>query len=228
MAGCTAASVPAVALGSDLEVALLATSDWMYHGTTETRGEPAAGVAIDWQINAHVFAGAEIHQAVVDGDPQRHRSTRFYAGAGTPLSNRWFLSGSLSHREFPGGRKEWGITEVDVQLDGRLGDRGRLRLNADYSPDYYAHNTQAVSLEGRYLVDLHPHWYCYASLGAIEFERDSVISDYRFGSVGVGARWRGLTVDLSWRGNSAGADESFGLEALSDSKVVAEVSWRLR
>ncbi len=214
---------PPCVVADDLEIVALASSDWWYHGTTETGGNPAIGFALDWEISDRVFAGIEAHQAEVDGPAQRHRSFLFYAGTGAPLTDDWYLSGIVSHREFPGSGREWDSTEFSVALDHIKG----WTVSLDYSPNYYEHKTQAWITELGYRRDLGERFFAYASIGAVTLT-SSRFTDYRFARVGGGVRWRRAVLDVSYRANSEGDSESFGAAALSDPRVVGQLTWRIR
>jgi len=207
----------------DIEVVALASSDWWYHGTTETGGNPAIGLAIDWEISDRVFVGVEAHQAEVDSVSQRHRSVMVYAGSGLAVTDQWYLSGTVAHREFPGSATEWDFTEFTVALNYS----GVWTFSLDYSPDYYEHNTQAWTTELGYRRDLGERFFAYASVGAVTLT-SSRFTDYRFGQLGGGVRWRRAVLDLSYRANSEGDSTSFGRADLSDPRVVAQLTWRLR
>ena len=211
------------ASATEVEIVALASSDYIYHGTTETGGNPAAGLAIDWQVTPRTFFGVEAHQAEVDGQPQRHRSVMVYAGAGFELGADWFATATVTHREFPKAVKEWDFTEFRVQLDHQSG----WGASFDYSPDYYEHDTEAYVAEVRYQRDLNPNLYVYGALGALEFSADQ-FTDYRFGTVGFGYRLGPVVLDLAYLANSEGDDTEFGRAAYSDPSVIAALSWRLR
>ena len=220
LAGAALLSLPATA--SDMELTALATSDWMYHGTSETEGEPAFGLAADWQLTPVVFAGIEAHQGIVKGEPQRQRSVMAYLGAGKAISDRLFLSGTASHREFPGGQKEWDFTEFTIALNHRSG----WNFKIDYAPDYYEHNTTALASEVRYSRQFTQRLQGYVELGAIEFSNNR-FTDYRYGQIGFGATIASAALDLAYRRNSEGPDADFGRAPYSRGKIVAQLSYRI-
>ncbi len=207
----------------EVDVVVQGASNWIYRGTTETGNNPVLGVSIDWQATERSFVGVEAHQAEVDGVAQRHRSFLFYAGTGIALNDKWYATGLVSHREYPGSGREWDLTEFRVQLDHTAG----WTFSVDYSPDYYEHNTTSVAAEVGYRRDLSRRLYAYASVGAIEFS-ESQFPDYQFGSVGAGFRLRNVVFDLSYHANTEGNDSSFGMAPFSNSRFVGQVSWRLR
>ena len=216
--------VASVAAAADVEVVAQASSDWMYHGLSETRGQPTFGLAADWQISARAFAGVELHQAVVKGRPQRQRSVMVYAGLGYPIGERFYASVNVQHREFPKAVKEWDFTEFEARLNHDSG----WNLAVAFSPDYYEHNTRSVAAELGYRRQLTENFYAYAGVGLMEFSEDARFTDYRFGQVGGGYQLHRWVLDVAYRRNSEGPDTEFGRETYSSPKVVASLTWRLR
>ena len=212
-----------IAHANELEIVALASSDYIYHGTTETNGNPAVGFAIDWQVTQRGFFGVEAHQAEVDGQPQRHRSVMVYAGAGFELGTDWFATAVVTHREFPKAVKEWDFTEFRLQLDHQSG----WGATFDYSPDYYEHKTEAYTAEVRYQRELNESLYLHGSIGAVELSARR-FTDYRYGTIGLGYRLGNAVLDLSYLVNSEGDSADFGRAAYSDSGVIAQLSWRIR
>lgn len=221
--GLSGLALPIAGYAGEIEVVAQAASDWMYHGTSESGGNPAAGLAIDWQISARSFVGVEAHQAQVDDAFQRHRSVAIYAGTGIALNESWYLSTSVLHREFPKSVKEWDFTELQLQIDHASG----FGLTLDFSPDYYEHDTRSFAGELRYQRDINPTWYAYASIGALELSA-ARFTDYRFAQIGGGRRLGQLVIDVAYRANSEGNASEFGLAPYSEPKLVAQLSWRLR
>ena len=207
----------------EVEVVLKGASNWVYRGTTETGNNPVVGLSLDWQATKRSFIGIEAHQAEVDGVAQRHRSVLVYAGTGLALSEKWYASGVVSHREYPGSGREWDFTEFKVQLDHTAG----WTFAVDYSPDYYEHNTASVAAELGFRRELSRRVYGYASIGAIEFS-ESQFPDYQFGAIGAGFRLGRAVLDISYHANTEGNDSTFGMAQFSNSRFVGELSWRLR
>jgi len=207
----------------EAEIVLQGASNWIYRGTTETGNNPAIGIAVDWQVSDRSFVGFEAHQAEVDGVSQRHRSFLVYAGTGLALNERWYASGVVSHREFPGSGREWDFTEFKAQLDHTAG----WTLSVDFSPDYYEHNTRSVAAEVGFRRDVTKRVYAYASVGAIEFS-ESQFPDYRYGSIGAGIRIGQVVLDLGYHANSEGNDSTFGVAAFSNPRLIGQLSWRVR
>ncbi|MEM7219368.1 MAG: hypothetical protein AAF515_13465 [Pseudomonadota bacterium] len=223
----TSIATPAYA-NDGLEIALLATSDWRYHGISETRRKPAIGIAFDWQVSETFFAGLEAHHAQVEGALQRQRSLMAYVGAGTRLGNDWYLSGSVSHREFPGSRKEWDFTEFEAQATRSLSSRSQVRFSVDYSPDYYEHNIQAWGIEGQYTMSLNDRWYVTLEAGRLAFSKQTAGPEYGYGRLGAGWRADNLLLEVSVNANTEGSDAAFGAEAYNDLVIVGQLTWRLR
>lgn len=214
---------PTPSWAGDVEITAKAATDWMYHGTTETGGNPVAGLAFDWQLSEHSFVGLEAHQAEVESQPQRHRSVMIYAGTGRALSREWYGTISVSHREFPKSAREWDFTEFRLQLDHQNG----WSITLEHSPNYYEHNTRSYAGELSYRRNLSNRFYTYASIGALELSGQQS-SDYQYGQIGAGVRWGQVVLDLAYRANTEGDDGNFGQAALSDPRFVGTLSWRLR
>jgi len=218
--GCFATSS---SVAGDVQIVAQVASNWTYRGTTETGDNPAIGIAVDWQATERVFVGVEMHQAEVDAVSQRHRSFLVYAGAGMTLGKKWYATGLVSHREFPGSAREWDTTEFGLQFDHTAG----WTFGVDYSPDYYEHNTAAIAADIGYRHELGRHLYVYGNVGVIEFS-ESRFPDYGFGSIGTGVRLGRVVLDVSYRANTEGSDSRFGMAPLSNPGFVAQLNWRLR
>lgn len=199
------------------------SSDWIYHGTTETRGEPTVGINLEWHPNRHWFVGLEAHEARTSAERQRERSIMGYLGFGWQAAPDWYATISLQQREFPGSTKEWDLTEVEVELS----HQGGFSLAVDYSPDYYEHNTTAVATELKYRHRFGQQRTLYGTVGALEFGRRG-LPDYRYAQVGGTVSWGSTSLDLSYGWNSADGDTRFGREAIRSPELLLQLAFRLR
>lgn len=220
---CSAVALAEPAAGS-LGFVTQISSDWLYHGTTETLGEPVLGINAEWQSNGATFAGIEAHQARMPAEPQRQRSVMAYLGTGFALSESWFTTLSVQHREFPGSVKEWDFTEVSIDLAHRSG----FGLRMDYAPDYYEHDIRAFAAEVRLSRPITPRSYWYAEVGALELSNEQSFDDHQYAQLGVGTSVSSLNLDLAYVWNSQGRDNTFGRERYSPAKLVLQVAYRLR
>lgn len=210
-------------IANGVDITALLVSDLFYHGTTETVGEPALAINAEWQINSRYFVGLQVQQGIEDGPRQRQRSIMAYVGAGFSLSDNWFATASVQHREFPGSLAEWDFTEFELDFAHRSG----FGFKIDYSPDYYERDSAAYSAEARFVGALNRQAYWYLEAGALEID-ESEFLDHQYARAGVGGSLGPVQLDVSYRVNSQGSSEFFGSEAFSPSKVVVELAYRLR
>ncbi len=200
------------------------SSDWVYRGTTETAGEPSLGLNIEWQATPTVFFGLETHQAREVGDRQRQRSVMAYIGSGFELSENWFATATIAHREYPGSTIEWDFTELGIDVSHSSG----LGFALDYSPNYYEHDTPSIAAELRYSKRLVKRAYWYAELGAVELTAKNTFDDHQYAALGLGGSVRTFNLDIAYRWNSLGSDGRFGQAEFSPSQFVFQLSYRIR
>ena len=212
--------------GSRFSMIAQISSDWLYHGTTETDGEPVIGVNAEWQFSEEWFGGVEAHEGKVKNVQQRQRSIMAYLGRGFSLSDDWFLTASLQHREFPGSAKEWDFTEFEVDLLHRSG----LGFSVDYSPDYYEHSVQAAATEFRYSEALRGNSYWYAHVGALLLWDNPWFGDddYQYAQIGAGSSVGAINLDIAYHWNSRGEDEDLAGARFSNPQFMVQVVYKLR
>lgn len=198
-------------------------SDWIYHGTTETLGEPVVGINIEWQTTSSFFVGIEAHRARERGDLQRQRSVMAYIGRGAELGQHWYATVSAQHREFPGSIKQWSFTEFETTFTHTSG--WAIALN--YSPDYYEHDTKSMGVEVSYSQPLGERSYWYGEAGALDLESDAFV-DHRYAQFGVGRSAGSYNFDMSYVWNNRGSEQSFGGEPYSPSKWLFQFTYRIR
>ncbi|MEN7342298.1 MAG: hypothetical protein AAAFM81_05115 [Pseudomonadota bacterium] len=223
-----AAGIAAVGDGvaDDIDLVLRAESDWMYHGFSEFRGQPAVGLTVDWQSDSPIFVGASVAQVVDDERVRRPTSGTYYIGAGWAVSDQVFVSGAFQHRDFPGSLGEWDYQEYELQLDAALSSVSRLIVRADYADDYYSVDASALGAEVDYARQLDDRFYGFATIGAIRFSENTRIPNYEYGQLGVGLRVSSLTIDLALRLNSESSETRIGSEPFSDREWVLRFAWQ--
>jgi len=199
------------------------TTDWVYHGVSETRGEPSAGLNLEWIGDDDFFVGLELHDGTTRAERQRERSVMVYAGKDWLISPQWLLNVSVQHRDFPGGAKVW--TNNEVEITASFSDRWSLSL--DHSPDYYSHGSAASTLELAYAESLGERSYWRSKLGALEHNGGNA-SDYRYAEIGTGWSTGAINFDLSYLWNSNRRDELFGGDETTSPGLVFSVSVQLR
>lgn len=216
MTGCPAAA-------GEFGVVVQAASDWVYHGNSETLGEPVVGINAEWQSSAHFFVGVEAHRARVPGDQHREGSVMLYVGTGRPFGDGWYGTISALQREYPGSAKEWDFAELDIELSHRSG----WLFELDYSPDYYEHDTAAVHASVGFTGRIDDRRYWSARGGTVELSDDDVI-DHQYFRVGAGISRGSLNIDLSYGWNNGDQDSRFGKESVTSPGLVLQIAYRVQ
>ncbi|MEL7536530.1 MAG: hypothetical protein AAFZ58_02505 [Pseudomonadota bacterium] len=220
VSACLAA--PLCAQADDFGLVIQASTDTIYHGTTETFGEPSIGINAQWQPDENLFVGIEAHTSQVDGVRQRHSSYGAYVGTAWELDDNWLVNVAVQHREFPGAPKEWASTELKAEITNKKG----FALRLDYSPDYYSHDTEAFVAEigqQRFVTD--QAFYSWKA-GAVHLSNDRFF-DYQFAEIGAGFAHRRYTVSLAYGWNSEDGRDLFGAEPVRSPRLFAQLAYRL-
>lgn len=199
-------------------------NDWTYHGTSEVLGEDVIGVNVELSLYSQWFFGLETHRARLprNEERQRQQGLQIYVGREFTLSKQWHSSVSLTHRVFINSGAEWDFTELSADITHDSG----LSLRIDYSPDYYARDSQAFAVEAQFNRNLTDRSYWYLLVGALELSDDDFL-DHRYASAGVGASLASANLDIGYQWNSRRSDELFGVEPFSPSQWVVRLSYRL-
>ncbi len=212
----------ALADNNQVVVTAIAASDWLYHGTTESDGAPVLGLNAEWHASRGFFVGVQGHEARKRGYRQRERAAMAYAGYTLPERGGWAATMSLARREFLASVKDWDFTEWSVDLAHRDG----FGLRADFSSDYYAHNTRSLALEARYLRDLGNRWYGKVSAGRVELS-NPVWLDHHYFQLTLGRAVGAANIELVGHWNNQGSDRDFGREDYSDPSIAVQIGLRL-
>ncbi|MBL4851714.1 MAG: hypothetical protein JKY90_05465 [Gammaproteobacteria bacterium] len=208
---------------NELGLVVQAASDWVYDGTTETRGEPSIGINGEWRLQSSVFLGFEAHEARVVVEQQRQRSVALYAGVDHLLSKDWYSALSLQHRAFPGSVAEWDFTEIVLQF----AYRDNWSFSFDYSPDYYERDTEAFGTELSYTNNISSRSYWSIQAGTQQLSESQLV-DYHYARLGLGISTAALNFDLSYGWNSEDGTLLFGSEPILSPELVLQLNYRLK
>ncbi len=209
--------------GQEFGLVLGGASDWIYHGVSETRGEPALGINAQWQLSPKWVVGLEAHEGRTRAERQRERSVFGYLAFEHRLSEDWLSVVSLQHRRFPGGQKAWEFSELEVQFDYR--DRWSVRF--DYSPNYYSHNSEVTTVEIDYSQPIGESAYWRGQVGALRHSRDR-FDHYQFATLGIGRSFGATNVEAAYVWNSNNSNDLFGAEDTTSPGLVLSINYRLR
>lgn len=208
-----------------LSVILQASSDWIYHGVSETNGEPTIGFNLDYQPLPHLFFGLEAHQGRVENLRQRQGSVMGYLGTGKTLFKNWYATLAIQHREFPGSTKEWDFTEFTNTFTHQSG----FSTQVSYSPDYYEHDVEALHFQADYTHQTQSRWFWRVQAGATQFFSGGPgFVNYEHALVGIGTSVNRWNVTASYAWTSAGPDDDFGGAPIESPGLIVGFSYRVQ
>ncbi len=174
-------------------------------GLSEAPNKPALGVNIEWNNTNNFFIGGALQVAAPLEIQQREQSILIYTGWQNELTDDLALGLSASYREFPGSTKEWDYSEFNVGLSWAE----HLDVELAYSPNYYEHDTNAVSLALRTLRPISREVFLAFESGAMSFSRDDFES-YQYAELGIGYRKKQFISELSYTRTSNEGESLFG------------------
>ena len=197
-----------------------ASSDQIYHGLSESNGEPGASISVDLQLSEGWFAGGTVSEANVEGLRQRQRSHLLFVGTGFALNDQWYLSGAIKRRDFVNSQKDWNYTEWELRLAHRSG----LLMHLDYADNYYDHRNEAIASQVSWLRDINSTYYWGLGVGYLTLSADV---DHIFGHANLGLSKDNLNVDLKYHWHNRKGIVRFA-ERLEQADVVMQISYKFR
>ena len=222
LSGVCSGFFPNTGLSDSLAIETTLSSEVAYRGLSETSGQPAIGVSLEWASANNLFAGATFSEGDVQGVQQRERAYSLYGGWQTKLAEDWTFGASVSYREFPGSTKEWDF----VEYQSAIGWRDRLSLELAWSPNYYEHNTESFAVTARAFQPLTRLVYFGAEVGSVALSRDDFF-DYQHASVSVGLRHDRWLTELSYTKATDEGSLLFG-QPLEAPGLLLELSYQFR
>lgn len=217
-----AAGGPVAAADQTATIEAFAASEPVYRGVSEAAGRPTLGVSLEWSLNADFFVGATAQASDTPVIQQRERQLMFLAGWQKAWTDDVSLGLSISHRAFPGSTKDWDSTELHAAVG--IAHVGSLELS--YSPDYYDHNTRAVSAVLRTNRELTRHFFVSAEAGAVEFS-SARWPDYQYALVGLGLRHNQFVLEAR-SSIATNEGENFFGEPLDAPRLMLQMSYLFR
>ncbi|MEM7097198.1 MAG: hypothetical protein AAF541_02990 [Pseudomonadota bacterium] len=205
-------------------VTLIATTDHLYHGLTESTQNPTILVNSEFTLGEHLFTGFVASVARADKSVERHQPITGYLGSDVPIghfaSTQWYLGTTATYRKFLKSNKEWDYWEFSTQIRNSQGFSASL----EYAPDYYAHNTTALIGRVSYLNEFQGDHYVQYNAGYAGF---SDTTDYLFGDVSLGRIYGQSSIEIGyfWHNHP---DEYRFRDPVQDSQLRLTYSRRLR
>ena len=176
-------------------VSLIATTDSLYHGLTESTENPNLAINGELLVGEYWYAGVLTGVARADQIKERHQPLNAYAGfeALLPINSptHWYAGTTVTHRKFLNSNKEWDYWEYSGQIRNSAG----FSASIDYAPDYYAHRTTAVVSQLSYFYDFSDRYFTHTNIGYAAF---SNTSDYIFGHVSIGRIFHQSSIELGY------------------------------
>jgi uncharacterized protein (TIGR02001 family) len=221
------AFVPLYAQGIGGSVAV--TSDYVYRGVSQTRGEPALQADIHYASTRGWSAGLWASTVELNAWDGRTGELNAYLGYRWQIHRDWSSKISAVHYEYP-----WNGPRFDYDYDevvGTLGFRNRVFATVAWSFNTSRYSTRGYfSGKNAISYDVATSWPVWKSLSAnagIGYYdlHDVVNAGYLYWSAGLSYDWRSWRADLSYFGTGSQAEALFYGNIAGD-RVAASLSWR--
>jgi uncharacterized protein (TIGR02001 family) len=206
---------------------LAATTDYVFRGVSQTRGEAAAQADVHYRGHAGWFVGAwgsNVDTLSADGGDFELNG---YLGADWSLGTDWTLRATYVHYWYPGADRGWGYDYDNVLV--AIAHRDRLSLELGWSPNMvsatrygYEHRGHAWSGEVTWRQPLRGGFSVALGAGYYGLE-DLFEESYAAWSATLSYAWRTFEVDLGRYGADATARELYGRESAGDRWALSAV-----
>lgn len=170
-------------------VVVQANTDWVYHGISENQSEPSLGVMLDRAWPSGLSVGVEAHRAMTGSPRERQRGASYFVAFDRAIADGQLISANASYRTFPGDKLDWEFWQTSISWQGTSG----LRVQIDYSPEYYGRDTHSTALEISYSNNLSNRLYYKVGGGALKLSDGP---DHQYGHVGIGYTIGSLSAEL--------------------------------
>ncbi len=204
------------------------TTDYIYRGISQTRGEPA--VQGGGQLQSPTGWSVGLWGSTVDFESSQSSNYELviHAARAWSLAPDWSAQFSVAHHEYPNdARLDYDYDELTASLSFQQ----RITASAAWSPNTSRNNNwrsvtnrRALSYELTLLQPLNEHWSLNAGVGHYDL-RDLFGTGYWFWNTGIAFTWGALQVDLLHIDVDAAADRLFRYSA-SGGRWTAALSWR--
>lgn len=222
MGGDLLPALPAAA--ADVSGSVAITTDYIYRGTSQTDGQPAAQAGIQFHSsgwNAGMWGSSVDFQ---NGAGIAYELD-LQAGYTWQLSPDWSMQlGAVHYAYLDDNDTGYDYDEVTVSVSYQQ----RATASVSWSPNTskrtyqrFIWDRQTFAYELSLLQPLHPRWSVYAGVGYYDLH-DLVDTGYWYWSTGLAFTWQGVQVDVLHIDTDSTATELFD----SDSRWTAALTWR--
>lgn len=208
---------------------MAASTDNIYHGLSQTQGEPSLLIDGHYRGDNDLFAGLTLASVKLNPGPGTQLEVGVYAGRSVDLNPDWSVSAVLGFYSYPNAPVA--LPYAYTEGIARLSWRERITVSASYSPDTSRYSTLGVNrhrpaqaLESLAHWPVYGPWAAFAGAGYRHFAAP-IAAGYAYGSAGISfahGRWQ---ADLSAIGTQERAKALFGYKA-TESAVVLTLVWR--
>ncbi|MBO1255945.1 hypothetical protein J3L16_09640 [Alteromonas sp. 5E99-2] len=179
------------AANEHLSVYARLSSDWIYHGLSETGENPSLGINAEYRLSSSWVSGIAFRDAKNDGLRQRHRNVDGYLGWEHPINEDWFTGIYIKRRSFVGAAREWDFNELTVQSSHSSG----FGFGFDVSDDYYATDSRSIALEASYSRPISSQSFWRATLGHFDLNNQF---DYQYANIKAGYQYKLISIELGY------------------------------
>lgn len=185
------------------------TTDYPFRGLTQTDGDPAIQLGVDYHHDVGWFIGA--WGSTVEFDPQRREPDKprdyevnFYGGFEYAFSRDWTASASAVRYYYPDTSIDYDYWEVAAAAAYQQ----RWYLSVSYTDDWRGNDTSATAFELTLLQPLGKGFTAGGTFGYFDRE-DSAIDHYKYGDLGLSLQLGPVTLDARYYDTDNDAARTF-------------------
>jgi uncharacterized protein (TIGR02001 family) len=205
------------------------TTDYVFRGSSQTRGEPAAQADLHYQTPTGWFVGA--WGSTVDLNPGRGATVELnaYAGRAWPIGGPWNAKVTAVRYVYP---NDTAFLRYDyLELVASLSYEDRLAFTVSWSPDTSRFSSYGASRDeqtlGYEMVGQWPLRGHLSATGSVGYYDLSHLfgTGYYYGSAGLGCTVKRFRIDLGYFATSHEASVLFGPEIAGERWSLTAAWW---
>jgi uncharacterized protein (TIGR02001 family) len=201
---------------------LTLTSDYVRRGVSQSDGDAALQLGVDFSFEAGFYVGAWGSTVDISNGPTRHRDRELdlYAGYVFDVTNLWRVSANLVSYLYPGQTGDVDYDYVEFSLAANYDDH--FWLEYSYSPDLYHTNLSSENLEFYAEFSLWRNWSIGGGVGYYDVSELSG-QGYGYWQLGVTGNFRYADIDLRYHDTNRSV-YLVSTDELSQARVAATVT----
>lgn len=190
------------------------TSDYVFRGTSQTRGEPAWQAGLGYEHSSGAFAGAWASRIDFGRRSDRELEIDYVVGYGRDLRRDFW--GEIALRRYTYPRSPDALLDYDyTEVTGTVRFRDFITLSISYAPDWSGYASQGVVRTERLLAIesgvQHPLGHGFSAtggLGRLDIAGEAGGTSL-YWNAGIAHQHGRLTIDLSYYDVDGGARRLF-------------------